>query len=114
MSTVYQLAENVKQYAEIKAQKEKCIESMQRMRMSNRKYERLKQKYAKDQSSEGRAHCRNVVGIDGKTEKSIDAQEKVRSLNSRPIKKLTVLIISCNDVGHMSDRRLKDHWRIGQ
>jgi hypothetical protein len=35
MSTVYQLAENVKQYAELKAQKEKCIESMQRMRMSN-------------------------------------------------------------------------------
>jgi hypothetical protein len=30
-----QLAENVKQYAEIKAQKEKRIESMQRMKMSD-------------------------------------------------------------------------------
>jgi hypothetical protein len=34
-----------------------------------------------DQSSEGRAHCRNVIRIDGKTEKLIDAQEKVRSLS---------------------------------
>jgi hypothetical protein len=49
-----------------------------------------------NQSSEGRAHCRNVIGIDGKTKNFIDAQEKVRSLNSRVIKKLTVLIISCN------------------
>jgi hypothetical protein len=36
MSTVYQSAENVKQYAEIKAQKEKRIENMQRMKMSNK------------------------------------------------------------------------------
>jgi hypothetical protein len=35
MSTIYQLEENVKQYADIKDQKDKRIESMQRMRMSN-------------------------------------------------------------------------------
>jgi hypothetical protein len=33
-----------------------------------------------------------MSSIDGKTEKSIDAQEKVRSLSINPIKKLTVLI----------------------
>jgi hypothetical protein len=34
------------------------------------------------------AHCRSIIGIDGNIEKSTIAQEKVRSLNNRPIKEI--------------------------
>jgi hypothetical protein len=57
---------------------------MQRSKVQDQKEERM---VCEDQSSKGRANCRSVVGIDGNIEKSTNAQEKVRSLNSHPIKK---------------------------
>jgi hypothetical protein len=138
MSTIYQLAEDVKQYVEIesvssgggannmkiKAQKGKTVQKRMKIKSHRGGGNNMKQMIIKDQkgnhitkrmnikSQEGRAHCKSIVRIDVNIEKSTNVQEKVRSLSSRPIKKLTVLIISYNNISHMSDRGLEDHWRI--
>jgi hypothetical protein len=40
------------------------------------------------QAQKEEAHCRSILRIDGNIEKSTNAQENVRSLNSRPIKEI--------------------------
>jgi hypothetical protein len=42
----------------------------------------------KIKSQKEEAHCRSIIGIYGNIEKSTIAQEKVRSLSSRPIKEI--------------------------
>jgi hypothetical protein len=57
---------------------------MQRSKAQDQKEERM---VCEDKSSEGRAHCRSVVGINGNIENLNNAKEKMRSLISHPIKK---------------------------
>jgi hypothetical protein len=78
MSTVYQLAENVKQYAEIKSTSSGGgVNGMQRSKLRRkRKLRRRSEQYAEIKAQKEKHKLR------------------VRSLSSHLIKKLTVLIVS--------------------
>jgi hypothetical protein len=99
MSTVYQLIENVKQYAggheeissgggENSMQRSKSSEGSDNLRRRSEQYVEIK---ARNQKRKLRRRSEQYAEIKARKEKR---KLRVRSLNSRPIKKLTVLIVS--------------------
>jgi hypothetical protein len=71
MSIVYHLAEDVKQYVEIKSVSSRGGSNS--MKISNIKTTKHCIKANEDQRSEGRVHYRSIVEIDGNIEKLTNA-----------------------------------------